>query len=168
MIRNSTPPKNDVGCVSGQHPCVKFISKRAVARKGDVPWIRRNQSAQTLFALTTGMQKHLLNPHHAPMFRSFAPFVQLAVRPSGHTVFMPISESATDLLLSLTFHLASNYLSLRKMVCNAFGRLVSSGPKLIAQRKSGSKMCLLRFLRPTVPGFQSTQSKLPILVSSIN
>lgn len=80
----------------------------------------------------------------------------------------PISESATGLLLSLTFHLASNYLSLRKMVCNAFGRLVSSSPKLIAQRKSGSKMCLSWFLRHIAPGFQSTQSKLPILKSSIN
>lgn len=117
MIRNLMPPKNDVGYVSGRLPCVKFISKRGVVCKGDVSWIRKNQSVQTSFTLTTGMPRHLLNLPFAPMFLSSVVFVQLAAQPSGHTASMPISRSATNSLLLPTFLSMSSYLNLRRMAC---------------------------------------------------
>ena len=159
MIRNLTPPKNDAGYVSGRLPCVKSISKRGMVHKGDVPWIRKNQSVQTSFALTTGMLRRLPNLPLAPMFLSSVLFVRLAARPSGHTAFMPISGSATDSLLLPTFLSASSYLNLRRMACNAYGRPDLNSPSLTTRRRR-RRMCLLLSLKPTGLGSPSTRSKI--------
>lgn len=157
MIWNLMHLKNSLGYASGQHPCVKSMSKTGVVWRGDIPLIKKNQIVQTWSFSTMGTLQHLQKPPLARMFLPFALSVQQAARLSRHTVSMPITENVTSSLPSPTFPPIFTYLNLRKMACNTFGKLVSSNTSPTIQRIS-CETNLLPSLKPTVQGFPSCKS----------